>query len=430
MKSSIRKTDYDKRFALFTEQALYQSLDDELQTFIRKIGFQYILSFQELRQIVEIAVDFRMWEELPLPERWSQLEQATQSEGRLRKEKLIRSLKDHWLLLKNQETVYTGQKKSFLSPSGSKKKKTIIQKENRTVFGMCPVASEKTVCCNLRTIDAVQGCGLACSYCSIQTFYDPAIIAVEENLSGKLRNIHLDPEKNYHICSGQSSDSLILGNQNGTLDALFEFARSNPNCILELKTKSKNIAFLLESEVPENILVCWSLNPQIVIDNEEHLTASEWDRLTAARQVADRGIRLGFHFHPIIHYQGWKSDYVKLIQTVLTMFSEEEIVFISFGSLTFIKPAIQSLRLKGLPSKVLQIPMEETAGKYSYPVDTKKELFQTVWNAFQPWHDTVFFYLCMETRELWESVFGFCYDSNEQFEHALFNHVSQKLNPR
>ena len=43
-------------------------------------------------------------------------------------------------------------------------------KDENKVFGQCPVASEKTVCCNLMTIDAIQGCSLGCSYCSIQTF--------------------------------------------------------------------------------------------------------------------------------------------------------------------------------------------------------------------------------------------------------------------
>jgi len=426
---TTRKTDYSERFASFSKQGLYQSLDTELQIFIQEIGYRYNLSFQELRQIVEIAIDFSMWGELSLPEQWSSLEQSINLQGRSRKERLIRDLKDRWLSLREQETIYSGQKKSFHLPSNFTQRKHITREGNQKVFGMCPVASEKTICCNLRTIDAVQGCGLACSYCSIQTFYDPTIVAVEGNLSKKLQNTILDPHKNYHICSGQSSDSLILGNKNGILKAQFEFAIANPNIFLELKTKSKNITYLLDSDVPRNIVVSWSLNPQIVIDYEEHLTASEIERLIAARKAADRGIHIGFHFHPILHYRGWKNDYLKLIRRVLSMFSNEEVVFVSFGTLTFIKPAIKSLRLKGIPSKVLQIPMEETAGKFSYPNHIKEELFNTVWAAFQPWHDTVFFYLCMEERKLWESVFGFCYNNNEEFEQDLFNHVSHKLNP-
>ncbi len=58
------------------------------------------------------------------------------------------------------------------------------------------------------------------------------------------------------------------------MDALFEFARANSNAILELKSKSKNIKYLLENEVPKNILCTWSLNPNVIVENEEHLSAS------------------------------------------------------------------------------------------------------------------------------------------------------------
>lgn len=407
---------YPERFSSFSQEALYKSLDDGLQRFIREIGFKHRLSFQELRQITEIVLDLHMWgEELP------------HFLGRPPKEKVLQTFKDRWRTLRHEETVYPSKPSSQAFLSRAQKKPFSVNQGDNGVFGMCPVASEKTVCCNLRTIDAVQGCGFGCSYCSIQTFYDPSKIAADHNLSERLEGIRLDPEKNYHIGSGQSSDSLLLGNRNGILDAQFEFARMNPNVILELKTKSKNVGYLLEADVPQNIFVSWSLNPQIIIDNEEHRTASLQQRLKAARAVADRGTCVGFHFHPMIHYRGWKNDYLDMIRTVLSMFSVEEVALVSFGTLTFIKPAIRSLRLKGVRSKVLQIPMEETAGKLSYPMPVKEEMFRAAWNAFRPWHERVFFYLCMESRELWESVFGFCFQNNEEFEESMLQDLSHKL---
>ncbi|MEE9167191.1 MAG: hypothetical protein V3U24_07005 [Candidatus Neomarinimicrobiota bacterium] len=410
------KIDYARRFSSFSDQALYQSLDERLRLYVREMGFRYQLTFQELRQMTEISVDLHMWDEEPI-----------HVPGRPSKEEMLQTVKDRWLALREEETRYPSKPSARPFSPESKKKTLAVNQGNNGVFGMCPVASEKTVCCNLHTIDTVQGCGFGCSYCSIQTFYDPGSIAVDNNLSEKLANISLNPERNYHICSGQSSDSLLLGNQNGILDAQFEFARMNPNVLLELKTKSKNVRYLIEADVPPNVFVSWSLNPQLIIDNEEHRTASQEQRLDAARRVADRGIRVAFHFHPMIYYRGWKEDYSRLIQNVLSLFSPEEVVMVSFGTLTFIKSAIKNLRLTGLPSKVLQIPMEETAGKYSYSIGTKEEMFRTAWDEFRPWQDRVFFYLCMESRELWESVFGFCYDSNEEFEQAMLQDLAHKL---
>ena len=100
---------------------------------------------------------------------------------------------------------------------------------------------------------------------------------------------------------------------------------------------------------------------------------------------------------------------------------------ISLGTLTFIKPAIKSLRSLGIPSKVLQIPMENAAGKFSYSMEIKEKIFSTVWNAFAPWHDNVFFYFCMEDEKLWNSVMRICYNSNDEFEDALFSSVTGKM---
>jgi len=418
------KININSRFDSFQKYSLYQSLDSESRNEIKDIGIEYKLTFQELKQLTDMAVDFQMWEEPGIGIQWSQYSRSLNQSNKMFNKTVLKSIKNNWQSLKENETKY--EMKSKRNYRSDVRKLKEINGDNE-VFGMCPVASEKTVCCNLRTIDVAQGCGLGCSYCSIQTFYENGSIAVEKNLNDKLAAIELDPNKNYHIGSGQSSDSLALGNKNGILDAQLEFASNNTNIILEFKTKSKNINHFLNVKMPKNIFVSWSLNPQLFIDNEEARTASLIQRLESARRLSDKGILVGFHFHPLVHYEGWEKDYKKLINNLMDMFSPNEIALISFGTLTFIKPAIKSLRQVGTKSKILQIPFAEAAGKMSYPMETKKKIFSKVWDSFTPWHDKVFFYFCMEDKELWNHVFGKCYESNDDFETDLFDSVKRKL---
>ena len=370
-----------------------------------------------------ISADFSMWKEKSIRQCVSEIEESLGPKAD--KSAILSAVKREWNSLKSAKIKYesTGdQIKSRPKP----RKVTLSDSENE-VFGMCPVASEKTVCCNLMTIDAVQGCSLGCSYCSIQTFYTDGKISVDKNLAEKLAKIPLDPNKKYHIGSGQSSDSLAIGNREGVLDAQLNVARNNPNIILEFKTKSNNIDYLLRSNVPDNVFVSWSLNPQLFIDNEEHGTASFDERVSSARALSDKGILVGFHFHPIVYYEGYESDYATIIQKVVSLFDPLEVAMVSIGTLTFIKPAIKKLRSTGLSSKVLQIPMADAVGKSSYTKKIKKEIFGHVLNQFSSWHDSVFFYLCMEERSVWESVFGQAYIDNSEFESALFRSVSSKM---
>ena len=174
-----------------------------------------------------------MWGVSPIEDVWNSFDNDKKEKDSSAKIKLLKKINEYWETIKSEPTDYN-QPASKVKSIGRKVKDNL---KNNDVFGMCPVASEKTVCCNLMTIDAIQGCTLGCSYCSIQTFYSDGKVAVETNLADKLNELELDPKKNYHIGSGQSSDSLALGNRAGVLDAQVSFARKNPNVILEFKTK-------------------------------------------------------------------------------------------------------------------------------------------------------------------------------------------------
>jgi len=294
-------------------------------------------------------------------------------------------------------------------------------------LGTCPVASEGTRCCNLLTLDAVESCGFDCSYCSIQSFYNQNQIGIDKDFKQKLQNLELDKDKIYHIGTGQSSDSLLWGNRDGILDALFEFAKKYPNVILEFKTKSNNIKYLLENDVPKNIICTWSLNTQTIIDNEEHLTASLDERINSARALADKGVLVGFHFHPIVVYKNYLDEYKKIYDRLLDQFSSNEVVLISMGTLTFIKPVIKKLRERELKTKILQMPFETINGKQSYTIEQKKEMFKHCYDSFRPWYGKVYFYMCMEAHSLWKDVFGYEYFSNNQFEDFMLRNYMDKI---
>ena len=412
------------KLAQLKKDKVFLNLNEFSKQDIVKISDKYPFSFQDLRQLSIIATDLYMWNESGVRDCIEEFENIQNKD--LSRKEVIAHVKNYWEGLRGAKIKYEPVIKNEVERP--KPRKIQLSDQENEVFGMCPVASEKTVCCNLMTIDAVQGCSLGCSYCSIQTFYSDGKVSVDKNLAEKLANIPLDPSKNYHIGSGQSSDSLVIGNKEGVLDAQLKFARENPNIILEFKTKSNNISHLLKTDLPDNVFVCWSLNPQLFIDHEEHGTASLNQRLQAAKDLSRKGVLVGFHFHPIVYYEGYEDDYKNIVKKVMSMFQPSEVAMISMGTLTFIKPAINKLRSTGLKSKVLQIPMADAVGKSSYTKKIKKEIFSTVYDQFQPWHKDVFLYLCMEESSVWESVFGSYYKDNVEFETALFDSVTTKMN--
>ena len=415
---------YVEKFAKYVPRTPFSRLDPAHQEFIRHLAGKYRFTFQELKQVSEAALDLCMWGETPLNRWWPPQEVHLERPGKATKKYLLQRLREWLQDLKSAPKTYPEQGLEKPAPHPLK---PALHKSNKQIIGRCPVASEATVCCNLLTLDAVENCGFGCNYCTIQTFYgDQAIF--DADLGAKLRAIELDPERFYHIGTGQSSDSLMWGNQHGMLDDLCEFAARNPNILLEFKTKSRNVAYFLAPGLPRNIALSWSLNTPVIIRNEEHFTATLAQRLEAARQVADRGVKVGFHFHPMVYYQGWRDDYQSVAGQLPERFTPDEVLFVSLGSVTFIKPVVQAMRRRGRASKMLQMEMvPDPKGKLTYPDPVKEELFGHLYRALAPWHGNVFMFLCMEKAALWESIFGYAYRNNEAFEAEFGRQVQAKL---
>jgi len=422
------KYNYEEKFKKSCSTLPINQLSSDDFKHLRECSFHYLLSFQELKKVVEIGIDLRMWQSSPLKDIF---EISNHGENpKQYKKKVLADLFTYYEKLKKEKKNYSDfNAKKDLPPT---KIKDIIFKPSEkssstTILGKCPVASEKTLCCNLETLDVVNNCGFECSYCSIQSFFPNNTIIYEDQLIKKLQRLEIDPKKIYHIGTGQSSDSLMWGNKSGILDQLMNFARANPNVILEFKTKSKNINYFLNNPIPKNIICTWSLNPDVIIENEEHHTASLDERIKAARVLSDRGILVGFHLHPIIYYEGYERDYRVMATKLINTFSSNEIAMISMGTLTFTKPVLKEIRKKSIYTKILQMKLEESSGKFSYPEEVKLEMFKCVYQSFSPWHNSVFFYLCMEQKSYWPKVFGHEYLDNLDFEIKMKTHYMGKI---
>lgn len=411
----------------FSKINLFQKLPEDRQQWLLLILEAFPFSFQQLKMLTEYSADMISWKTGSL-EQFYQPEAVGQLKGKQAAGKIFQQFRDGYESLKNGKKTYTGADRFSAGEQKFPDDKMVEVQLKGSIMGQCPVASEKTRCCNLKTLDAVQQCGFDCSYCSIQSFYHGNKVRFITDLMSHLETLELDPDKSYHIGTGQSSDSLMWGNRFGLLDSLCRFAKDHSNVILEMKSKSARIDYFLKNKPPANIIFTWSLNSPTVIYHEEKGTASLEKRLESARKMADLGSPVGFHFHPMVWYEECQEDYLDIVSRLTETFKPEEVVMISIGTLTFIKPVLKRIRERMPESSILQMPMEDCSGKLSYPFDIKKELFSSLYNAFpDSWKDSVFFYMCMEQIELWEPVFGRSYDSNEQFEADMLRVYQKKI---
>ena len=338
-------------------------------------------------------------------------------------ERYISELRRHMKRLRESETDYS----NFFPQKRSQGKTKKLMSDQKLVLSRCPcpVDGEKTRCCKLRTLDAVMQCAFGCSYCSIQAFYNENEIRIVSNLREKLEAMEIGDDV-WHIGTGQASDSLLLGDDYGTLSALASFAEKHPNIVLEMKSKAGRDVF--NRPWPRNMVFTWSLNAPTIIEKEEHFTASLSERLRMAQKARDNGNLVGFHIHPMFYFKGWEKEYREVVEAIVSTFRPEEICMIGIGTLTFTKAVIKRLREMGQESKVLQMELTEAAGKYSYPLDKKEKMFRHIYASFpEEYRKGVFFYLCMEDPSLWKPVLEREYSSDKEFEMDMKKNYLRKI---
>ena len=404
-------------------QELLNSFPDDLRKAIQELFSRYHFTESQKLEILKDEADLRQWKEQAFVDTASYGSIDSRKDGR-KGDAYIRQLRDYMNRLRREETDY-----SSFNPEVHPRPKyrtSLIDKEIIPGRCPCPVDGEKTRCCKLTTIDPIEQCAFSCSYCSVQAFYSEKEIRAVSDLREKLLSLEL-PSDVWHIGTGQASDSILFGDDFGTLSALSAFALQHPEIVIELKSKSARDVFT-GKRYPRNMIFTWSLNAPTIIEKEEHLTASLKGRLENAERARDNGNLVGFHIHPMVFFRGWEEEYAGIASKIESSFSPEDICMISIGTLTFTKSVLRLLRENGEESRVLEMDLTPAAGKFSYPLETKARMFSHVYQSFsEEFRKNVFFYLCMEDPSLWMPVFGREYPCDKAFEMDMKEHYFQKI---
>ena len=404
-------------------EELIESFPGSAKEDIEALFSRYHFTESQKLEIAKDEADLRQWKERSFI-RMADYEAIDSRKDGRKGDAYMSMHRAYMKKLRSGETDYSG----FFPSSAPRLKYRTAAIDKAIVLGRCPcpVDGEKTRCCKLVTMDPVEQCAFSCSYCSVQSFYSEKEIHAVSDLENRLLNLEV-PEGVWHIGTGQASDSLLLGDDYGTLSALSAFAEKHPDIMIELKSKSARNVFK-DVKYPRNMVFTWSLNAPTIVEKEEHLTASLEQRIGNAERARDSGNLVGFHIHPMVHFKGWDEEYPRIAEMIEERFSPEEICMISIGTLTFTKSVLRLLRERGEESKVLEMELTPAAGKFSYPLEVKRKMFSAVYNSFsRKFQEEIFFYLCMEDPSLWLPVLGREYDCDKDFENDMKNHYMAKI---
>ena len=292
----------------------------------------------------------------------------------------------------------------------SGKQALILARNPGQFLKSCP-GSGAEICCNYYVLNFALNCHFECTYCVLQSYLDnPAMViftncdALMAEVAGQLAAL---PGRFFRIGTGELADSLALDDITHYSRRLVPFFANLRNAVLELKTKSDRIANLRGLDHKGRTVVSWSVNSRAICRAEELKTAALEERLAAARQCQEWGYRIGFHFDPLICYEGWEEGYRSAVEEIFRSIDPAGVAWVSLGALRFTPQLREIVRRRFPKSKVPCgefVPGHHSKLRYFRPI--REEIYARMVAWIRELAPQVFVYLCMEDRAAWQRGVG------------------------
>lgn len=294
----------------------------------------------------------------------------------------------------------------------------------------CPATGPDYLCCQYWTLNVQTHCPLDCTYCILQNFLNVPVIKIYTNIENITKEISAllgsEPRRLFRMGTGELTDSLALDPVTRFNQKLIRYALKK-NMVLEIKTKTDFVDHLPKIE-KRNILVSWSLNPDVFIKSEEFKSVSLTRRLKAASCVLQKGYRLGFHLDPLLLLPGWEKHYTKMLRELTSRIPESEVMWISLGSLRFPPSLKKTIEARFPKTRITTAELGKGLdGKMRYFRQDREKIYQRVYDEIRnKWKD-VFVYFCMENQTVWKNVTGFAPENNGHLDFLFHLSIAQRF---
>jgi len=284
----------------------------------------------------------------------------------------------------------------------------------------CPGTAPSYRCCNYLVINETTNCPIDCSYCILQGYINNPAITVYTNYQKILDEMdelsQRNPDRILRVGTGELTDSLALDPLTGISEKLIRKTQALPNVLLELKSKTDHIDHLIHLP-SDKVVLSWSVNPEEIVQSEEHKSVKIVKRLKAAQRAGKKGFLIGLHFDPLLYFPGWETAYERLLLLIGEFVDPSRVAWISLGSLRYPISLKEIAQSRFSRSKIFsQEFILGTDGKVRYPRPLRLQMYRTIFKLIRNALGDVFIYFCMESENIWQKVLGKSPSTNNEVD--------------
>lgn len=238
-------------------------------------------------------------------------------------------------------------------------------------------------------------CLYDCDYCYLQGMYPSANMVVYVNREDFFKATLDYLDKPMLVCTSYDTDLLAVEKLIGENRDWINFAQTQPNLHLELRTKSANFSTIKDLKPSKNIVIAWTLSPQTITDKYESKTPPLVKRLASIKEALDAGWQVRLCLDPMIYTPDFMQIYPAFVDQIFETLDADKIFEVTTGSFRMSSPHLKTLK-KMAHTDLAFYPYEVKDQMVSYNKQTETLLVQTM-------KDKLLNYIDKERLRIWEA---------------------------
>ncbi|MDR1065935.1 MAG: radical SAM protein [Clostridiales bacterium] len=185
---------------------------------------------------------------------------------------------------------------------------------------------------NFYSHTSVINCPYDCEYCYLAAKYPCGHIVIFVNYQESFGVVgDIIQEAPSYFCISYDTDLLALEGMTGIVRSWLGFAAKKERLTIEIRSKSANFNAIEDIEPEPNVILAWTISPDVVCEKFERGAPPLSARLHSARSAIERGWKTRICFDPTLYFDGWRQAYSNCVKQTFESLSSKDVQEISVG---------------------------------------------------------------------------------------------------
>jgi spore photoproduct lyase len=207
-----------------------------------------------------------------------------------------------------------------------------------------------------------------------------------KSVEEQLQNLD-EPSKPMILSISYNTDILATENIIPLTSRWIAFVNTLKNIKMEIRTKSANFYALSDLEPSKNVILSWSLSPDLICKKYERTAPSLNKRLNAMKSAIESGWLVRLCIDPVLYIKDWEKIYSDFISDIFNEIDQAKLLDVTLGVFRMNKDYFNRIRRRETKSDLFYANYSIENNIVTEEIKKRQRIIKTVKGKILPFID-------------------------------------------